>query len=178
MGSLTRLSMVERPIVKEAQQIASQGVRLDEKYDERLIASMGAKSTLVEQIKAKQFDDASLLKLKEGVLSGKIKNFALDEHDLMRLDGRLCVPNVDDLRRAIMVEAHSSRYSIHPSSIKMYHDLRDIYWWNYMKGAQFTAQFWQSFQEGLGTRVNLSITFHPQMDGQAEKTIQTLEDML
>ncbi|XP_070039839.1 uncharacterized protein [Nicotiana tomentosiformis] len=154
MESLTRLCVVECPIVKEAQQIASQGVRLDEKYDGRLIASMGAKSTLLEQVKAKQFDHPSLLKLKEGVLSGKIKNFALDENGVMRLDGRLCVPNVDDLRREIMVEAHSSR------------------------GAQFTAQFWQSFQEGLGNRVNLSITFHPQTNGQAERTIQTLEDML
>nr|XP_033508901.1 uncharacterized protein LOC117273819 [Nicotiana tomentosiformis] len=78
MGSLTRLCVVERPIVKESQQISSQGVRLDENYDGRLIASMGAKSTLVEQVKAKQFDDPSLLKLKEGVLGGKIKNFALD----------------------------------------------------------------------------------------------------
>jgi len=127
MGSLTRLCVVERPIVKEAQQIASQGVCLDEEYDGRLIESMGAKSTLVEQVKAKQFDDPSLLKLKEGVLSGKIKNFALDENGVMRLDGRLCVPNVEDLRRAIMVEAHSSRYSIHPGSTKIDHDLRDIY---------------------------------------------------
>ncbi|XP_075091760.1 uncharacterized protein LOC142171934 [Nicotiana tabacum] len=94
---------------------------------------MGAKSTLVDQVKVKQFDDPSLLKLKEGVLSGKIKNFALDENGVMRLDGRLCVPNVEDLRRAIMVEAHSSRYSIHPGSTKMYHDLRDVYCWNNMK---------------------------------------------
>lgn len=46
------------------------------------------------------------------------------------------------------------------------------------RGAQFTAQLWQSFQEGLGTRVNLSITFHPQTDAQDERTIQTLKDML
>ena len=46
------------------------------------------------------------------------------------------------------------------------------------RGAQFTAKFWKSFQEGLGTQVSLSTTFHPQTDGQAERTIQTLEDML
>nr|XP_009800441.1 PREDICTED: uncharacterized protein LOC104246331 [Nicotiana sylvestris] len=45
-------------------------------------------------------------------------------------------------------------------------------------GAQFTANFWKSFQKGLGTRVNLSTAFHPQIDGQAEHTIKTLEDML
>ncbi|WMV44978.1 hypothetical protein MTR67_038363 [Solanum verrucosum] len=46
------------------------------------------------------------------------------------------------------------------------------------KGAQFTAQFWKSFQKGLGSKVNLSIAFHPQINGQVERTIQTLEDIL
>ncbi|KAH0661922.1 hypothetical protein KY284_026853 [Solanum tuberosum] len=46
------------------------------------------------------------------------------------------------------------------------------------RGAQFTAQFWKSFKKGLGSKVNLSIAFHPQADGQAERTIYTLEDML
>ncbi|XP_070046842.1 uncharacterized protein [Nicotiana tomentosiformis] len=182
-----------------------------------------------------------------------------------------------------MSEAHYSWYSIHPGSTKMYHDIKDVYWWNDMKkniaefvaqctscqqvkiehqkpgglmqtieiptwkweainmdfitglprsnrkfdsiwvivdrltksahfllvrstytaedyaklyikeivrlhgvpvsiisdrGAQFTAHFWRSFQRGLGTQVNLSTAFHPQTDGQAERTIQTLEDML
>ena len=45
-------------------------------------------------------------------------------------------------------------------------------------GAQFTSHFWKSFQRGLGTKVKLSTAFHPQTDGQAERTIQTLEDML
>ena len=45
-------------------------------------------------------------------------------------------------------------------------------------GAQFTSHFWRSFQRGLGTNIKLSMTFHPQVDGQAERTIQTLEDML
>ncbi|CAN4123906.1 unnamed protein product [Withania somnifera] len=45
------------------------------------------------------------------------------------------------------------------------------------RGAQFTAKFWKSFQKSLGTQVNLSTSFHPQTDGQAERTIQTLEDM-
>ena len=46
------------------------------------------------------------------------------------------------------------------------------------RGAQFTSRFWRSFQKGLGTTVKLSTTFHPQTDGQADLTIQTLEDIL
>ncbi|WMV49733.1 hypothetical protein MTR67_043118 [Solanum verrucosum] len=46
------------------------------------------------------------------------------------------------------------------------------------RGTQFTAQFWKSFQKGLGSKVSLNTAFHPQTDGQAEHTIQPLEDML
>ena len=43
---------------------------------------------------------------------------------------------------------------------------------------RFTSRFWPSLQVALGTRLHFSTTFHPQMDGQSERTIQTLEDML
>ena len=43
------------------------------------------------------------------------------------------------------------------------------------RGPQFTSHFWKSFQKGLSTQVNLSTTFHPQTDGQVERTIQTLD---
>jgi hypothetical protein len=46
------------------------------------------------------------------------------------------------------------------------------------RGPQFTSQFWVKFQEVVGTKVQLSTTFHPQTDGQSERTIQILEDML
>ena len=42
----------------------------------------------------------------------------------------------------------------------------------------FTSKFWGKLQEALGTRLNFSTTFHPQMDGQSERVIQVLEDML
>ena len=43
---------------------------------------------------------------------------------------------------------------------------------------RFTTHFLKSFQQVMGTQLMMSTTFHPQMDGQSEKTIQTLEDML
>ncbi|GJV72958.1 putative nucleotidyltransferase, ribonuclease H [Tanacetum coccineum] len=42
----------------------------------------------------------------------------------------------------------------------------------------FTSRVWQSLHEALGTQLNLSTAYHPQTDGQSERTIQTLEDML
>nr|GEU84295.1 hypothetical protein [Tanacetum cinerariifolium] len=43
---------------------------------------------------------------------------------------------------------------------------------------RFTSHFRQSLQEALGTQLDMSTTYHPQTDGQSERTIQTLEDML
>ncbi|GJS35371.1 putative reverse transcriptase domain-containing protein [Tanacetum coccineum] len=42
----------------------------------------------------------------------------------------------------------------------------------------FTSRFWQSLQSALGTQLDMSTAYHPETDGQSERTIQTLEDML
>ena len=46
------------------------------------------------------------------------------------------------------------------------------------RGTQFTSKFWKTLHEELVTRLDLSTAFHPQTDGQSERTIQVLEDML
>ncbi|GJW61688.1 putative reverse transcriptase domain-containing protein [Tanacetum coccineum] len=43
---------------------------------------------------------------------------------------------------------------------------------------RFASNFWKSLQKALGTSLDMSTTYHPQTDGQSERTIQTLEDML
>ncbi|KAI3776312.1 hypothetical protein L1987_46088 [Smallanthus sonchifolius] len=158
---------------------------------------------------------------------------------------RIWVPVYGNLRELVMDEAHKYRYSIHPGSDKMYHDLKpEIPMWKweqismdfitklpgtpsrcdtiwvivdrlmksahflaikeidkmekltriYLKevvsrhgvpisiisdrDARFTSCFWQSLQKALGTRLDMSMAYHPQTDGQTERTIQTLEDML
>ncbi|KAH0674488.1 hypothetical protein KY290_024657 [Solanum tuberosum] len=133
-----------------------------------VVVMNGIESSLVFEVKEKQDQDPILLELKA---------------------------KVDELQERIIEEAYSSIYFIHPGSTKMYRDLREAYWWSSMKkgiaefiakcpnsqqdrGAQFTTQFWKSFQKGLSSKVNLSTVFHPQIDGQAERTIQNLEDML
>nr|GEU79458.1 putative reverse transcriptase domain-containing protein [Tanacetum cinerariifolium] len=44
--------------------------------------------------------------------------------------------------------------------------------------SRFTSRFWQSMQEAFRTRLDMSTAYHPQTDGQSERTIHTLEDML
>nr|GEU63334.1 putative reverse transcriptase domain-containing protein [Tanacetum cinerariifolium] len=46
------------------------------------------------------------------------------------------------------------------------------------RDSRFTSRFWQSIQEELGTRLDMSTAYHPQTDGQSERTIQTLEYMI
>nr|GFC26933.1 putative reverse transcriptase domain-containing protein [Tanacetum cinerariifolium] len=46
------------------------------------------------------------------------------------------------------------------------------------RDGRFTSLFWQALHKALGTRLDMSMAYHPETDGQSERTIQTLEDML
>ena len=46
------------------------------------------------------------------------------------------------------------------------------------RGTQFTSHFWQQVHSLLGTKLNFSTAYHPQIDGQTERTNQILKDML
>ncbi|GJY12434.1 putative reverse transcriptase domain-containing protein [Tanacetum coccineum] len=46
------------------------------------------------------------------------------------------------------------------------------------RDSHFTSRFWKPLQKALGTNLDISTAYHPQMDGQSERTIETLEDML
>ncbi|GJY91348.1 putative reverse transcriptase domain-containing protein [Tanacetum coccineum] len=46
------------------------------------------------------------------------------------------------------------------------------------RDARFTSRLWQTFQKALGTRLDMSMAYHPQTDRQSERAIQSLEDML
>nr|GEZ70982.1 putative reverse transcriptase domain-containing protein [Tanacetum cinerariifolium] len=196
---------------------------------------------------------------------------------------RIWNPSVGGVRKLIMDEAHTSRYSIHPATDKMYYDLRDLYWWPNIKrdiaeyvsrcltcskikaenqklsgllqqpkipewkwekitmnlvtklprssgrydtiwvimdrltksahflpiredykteklariyineiiarhgvpvsiisdrDGQFASHLWQALQKVLGTKLHMSTAYHPKTDGQSERTIQTLKDIL
>nr|GEW71538.1 putative reverse transcriptase domain, ribonuclease H-like domain, aspartic peptidase domain protein [Tanacetum cinerariifolium] len=213
----------------------------------------------------------------------------LERHFEKRNDGgvyffdRIWIPSVGGIRKLIMNEAHTSRYSVHLGPDKMYYDLKDLYWWHGMKkdiaeyvskcltcskikvehqkpsgllkqpeipewkwekitmdlvtklpksssghdaiwvvmdrltksahflpiredykteklariyineivarhgvpvsiisdhDGRFASHLWQALQKALGTKLNMSIAYHPETDGQSERTFQTLEDML
>ncbi|GJV27974.1 putative nucleotidyltransferase, ribonuclease H [Tanacetum coccineum] len=215
-------------------------------------------------------------------IGGMLKKLEARADGTLCLDNRSWLPCYGDTRSLIMHESHKSKYSIHPGSDKMYHDMKMLYWWPNMKAdiatyvskcltcakvkaehqkpsgllvqpdlpewkwekitmdfvtklprtaagfdmiwvivdrltksahflpmketdsterlarlylreivsrhgvplsiisdrdSHFTSRFWQSLQKALGTQLDLSTAYHPQTDGQSERTIQTLEDM-
>ena len=68
--------------------------------------------------------------------------FVLSNDEVLKFRNRLCVPQVRDLRREILEEAHNSRFLVHPSGTKMYRDMSQLYWWLGLKQdiAHFVAQ--------------------------------------
>ncbi|XP_075108928.1 uncharacterized protein LOC142180760 [Nicotiana tabacum] len=107
--------------------------RLDETEEGGITAYALAQSSLVVYVKTKQDEDLYLVKLKERVRNKEITAFTIGSDGVLMLNDRLCVLDVDGLRKAIIEESQSSRYSIHPGATKMYLDLKELYWWKGMK---------------------------------------------
>jgi hypothetical protein len=63
----------------------------------------------------------------------KVTCFHEDEEGTLWFKERLVVPKRKALKQKILDEAHTSRYSIHLGSTKMYHHLRQQFWWTRMK---------------------------------------------
>ncbi|GKB47110.1 putative reverse transcriptase domain-containing protein [Tanacetum coccineum] len=193
--------------------------------------------------------------VKNNNLRGMDKSFEIRPDGTRCIKNRSWLPLFGGLRDLIMHESHKSKYSIHPGSDKMYHDLKKLYWWPNMKAiiaeyvskwltcsrvkaeyqkpsgllvqpeipmwkweritmdfvsklpktsighdtiwvivdlsrhgvpisiisdrdSNFTSRSWQSLQNALGTQLDMSTAYHPETDGQSERIIQTLEDML
>ena len=92
------------------------------------LANVPHQSTLLERIKEAQGEDPQLRGHRESVLVGAAKDFSISEMGLLKYQGRICVPMDSDIRREIMDESHTTPYSLHPGSTKMYQDLRTLYW--------------------------------------------------
>jgi hypothetical protein len=239
--------------------------------------------TVEAEIRNAQMEDVKLRKIRLLIKENKTSNFTKDGNRTLWLGKRLCVPNVKPFRELILQEAHDSAYSIHPSSTKMYKDLKTKYWWYDMKrdiaeyvslcdtcqrvkaehqrlvkllqplkipewkweeirmdfivglsrtqagydsiwvivdklikvahfipvktsypgaklaelymskivclhrvpkkivsdrGSQFTSKFEEKLHELMDTKLNFSLAYHPQTDGQTERSNQILEDKL
>nr|GFB06922.1 putative reverse transcriptase domain-containing protein [Tanacetum cinerariifolium] len=245
--------------------------------------SMTIRSGLKAKILEAQGEASKDLKAPAEWLRGLERHFKKRDNSGVYFFNRVWIPSVGGIRKLIMDEAHTSRYSVHPGADKMYYDLKDLYWWHGMKrdiaeyvskrltyskikaehqkpsgflqqpeilewkwekitmdlvtklpksssghdaiwvvvdrltksahflpiredyktkklariyineivarhgvlvsiisysDGQFASHLWQALQKALGTKLNMSTAYHPETDGQSERTIQTLKDIL
>nr|GEY85493.1 reverse transcriptase domain-containing protein [Tanacetum cinerariifolium] len=133
--------------------------------------SMNIHSGLKAKILEAQGEASKDLKAPTEWLRGLERHFEKQDDEGIYFFDPVWIPSVGGIRKLIMDKAHTSRYSVHPGADKMYYDLRDLY-------CQFASHLWQALQKALGTKLNMSTTYHPETDDQSEHTIQTLEDML
>jgi hypothetical protein len=134
-NALSRRSHVSQLVVD------SMPFELCEEFDElnlRIVANteameMEVGSNLLQEIQKGQVEDEKVLEIKRNIKEEKSPRFLEDEEGVLWYKGRICVPNVKELKDKILHDAHESTYSIHTGGNKMYHDLKATYWWYGMK---------------------------------------------
>jgi hypothetical protein len=90
-------------------------------------------SSLLQEIWKGQVEDEKIQEIKCNIKEEKSSGFLEDQEGVLWYKGRICVPNIKELKDKIFCEAHESAYSIHLGGNKMYHDLKATYWWYGMK---------------------------------------------
>ena len=268
---------------KTVQTLRALNANLSLSDDGTVVAELVARPKLLNLVLEAQKKDEKISAIIDQIGDGKETEFTVNEYGVLYYKARVCVPDDDELRKAILEEAHSGSFAIHPGSTKMYQDLKMSFWWSGMKrdvsefvtkclvcqrvkaehqvpsgllqpiripewkwdritmdfvvglpvtgrkhdsvwvvvdkltksahflpvrtdysldklaelyikeivrlhgipvsiisdrDPRFTSRFWGKLQEAMGTRLNFSTEFHPQTDGQSERVIQILEDML
>jgi hypothetical protein len=121
--------------------VESMPFELCEEFDKlnlRIVANteaieMEIGSNLLQEIQKGQVEDEKIQEIKCNIKEEKSPSFLEDEEGVLWYKGRICMPNIKELKDKILREAHESAYSIHPGGNKMYHDLKATYWWYGMK---------------------------------------------
>ena len=251
--------------------------------DGTVVTELIARLSLLNRVLEAQKKYEKIAAIVSQIGNGKEIEFTVNEDGILYYKDRVCVPDDNDFRKAILEEAHSGSFAIHPGSTKMYQDLKMSFWWSEMKrdvselvtkclvcqrvkakhqvpsgllqpiripewkwnritmdfvvglpltgrkhdsiwvivnrltksvhflpvrtdysldklaelyikeivrlhgisipiisdrDLRFTSRFWGKLQDTSGTRLNSSTAFHPQTNGQSERVIQIMEDML
>ena len=93
---------------------------------ENLLA-MEIQPELPDTIKTKQKEDQFIMEEIQRIKEGKPSVFSVKEDGSLWFQGRICVPNIPEIKNLILKEAHQTPYSIHPGSTKMYMDLKSTF---------------------------------------------------
>ena len=98
-----------------------------------LLAQLKAQPILKHMIIGAQKNDVELQQKVQLVKDRGKTNYSMGEDGGLFYKNRLCVPNVQELKKKLMYEIHNSIFTMHLGGNKMYHDLKQYYWWRGMK---------------------------------------------
>ncbi|KAL0547191.1 hypothetical protein IC582_017119 [Cucumis melo] len=97
------------------------------------LAQLTVQPTLRQRIIDAQSNDPYLVEKRGLAEAGQTDEFSLSSDGGLLFERRLCVPSNSAVKTELLSEAHSSPFSMHPGSTKMYQDLKRVYWWRNMK---------------------------------------------
>ncbi|KAL0556380.1 hypothetical protein IC582_004893 [Cucumis melo] len=97
------------------------------------LAQLTVQPTLRQRIIDAQSNDPYLVEKRGLAEAGQTAEFSLSSDGGLLFERRLCVPSDSAVKTELLSEAHSSPFSMHPGSTKMYQDLKRVYWWRNMK---------------------------------------------
>ena len=97
------------------------------------MAELVARPKLLNRVLEAQKKDEKISAIIDQIGDGKETEFTVNENGGLYYKDRVCVPDDDELRKAMLEEAHSGSFAIHPGSTKMYQDLKMSFWWSGMK---------------------------------------------
>jgi hypothetical protein len=123
------LEPVSEPLCKEMRRLNLEVVQQEN------LCALAAESNLYDRIVTAQRNDEDIQIIKQKLAEGdpKYTCFQKDHSDVIWFGKRLVVPVDPEIKKIILDEAHMSKFSIHPSSTKMYQDLKQNFWWSNMK---------------------------------------------
>jgi hypothetical protein len=84
-------------------------------------------SSLLQEIQRGQLEDEKIQEIKRNIKDEKSPGFSEDDEGVSWYKGRICVPNIKELKDKILREAPEFAYSIYSGGNKMYHDLKATY---------------------------------------------------
>ncbi|XP_070043176.1 uncharacterized protein [Nicotiana tomentosiformis] len=109
MGNLAYIPIIERPLVSDVQALAYQFLRLDVSELSRVLSCTVSRYSLYECTREHRYDNPHMLVLKDTMRHGGAKQVTVRDDGVLRMYGRIFVPNVDGLRELSFEEAHRSK---------------------------------------------------------------------
>ena len=91
------------------------------------VVNLSIQPNFISEIKEAQGKDVEIQKLTQDVEKAKQQGFEVGSNGIWRFGKRLCVPDKSEVKDMILNEAHKTRYTDHPGSTKMFHNLRELF---------------------------------------------------